>query len=383
MTTFRIKIAAIQMDANPAPTDERLERATRLVTEAAQAGAQLAVLPELFNAGYAYAESNYHCAEPPSGPTVTWLRETAARLNVHLAGSLMLLDRQEVYNALLLYAPDGRMWRYDKLYPWAWERAYFREGRGITIADTDLGRIGMMVCWDVAHPELWRRYAGRVDIILASSCPPDALNGTYLLPGGVQVTADQLGPVMGSMKDSAWLTFGEMFNEQTAWMGVPAVNTVGAGQLELGVPRGTLLLLAMFPLAPRLIRHVPYGSRLRISCDLAPGCKVVDATGRALAELTQDQGEALALAEVSLPASRPCPRGEQPPSRLSRPAYWLSDGLLYGLNVPDYRRGLRRTWGPGMAPIRPSTRRWIGVLGVGALAAVALGLILSRRRQGD
>jgi hypothetical protein len=272
------------------------------------------------------------------------------------------------------------MWRYDKLYPWAWERAYFREGRGITVADTDLGRIGMMVCWDVAHPELWRRYAGRVDLILASSCPPDALNGTYLLPDGGQVTTDQLGPVMGSIRDSAPLVFGEMFNEQTAWLRVPAVNTVGTGQLELDVPYGTLLLLAMLPMAPRLIRYLPYGSRLRMSCGLAPGCKVVDATGRPLVELIQQQGEAWAQAEVSLPEKRPQPGGAQPPSSLSRLAYWMSDGLLYGLSLPGYRRGLRRTWGPGMAPLRASTRKWVGVLGVAVLVATLLGLILKRRR---
>jgi hypothetical protein len=381
----QVKIAAIQMDACPAPAGERLARAEWLVAEAVQAGAQLVVLPELFNTGYAYAESNYRRAEMPDGPTVTWLRETAARLNVHLAGSLMLLDRQEVYNALLLYAPDGRMWRYDKLYPWAWERAYFSEGRDTTVADTDLGRIGMMVCWDVAHPELWRRYAGRVDLILASSCPPDALNGTYHLPDGSQVTTDQLGPVMASIRESAGQAFGEMFAEQTAWLRVPAVNTVGTGELKLDVPHGMLLLMAMLPLAPRticyLLRGLPRGVRLWMSCGLAPGCKVVNARGQPLAELTQKQGEALALAEVSLPASRPRPAGAQPPTRLSRLAYWLSDSLLYGLSIPDYRRGLRRTWGSGMAPAKPAIRWWAGGLGAAVLAITVLGLILRRRRR--
>jgi predicted amidohydrolase len=149
--------AAIQMNVAPAPVPERLARAEGLVLSAAGAGAQLVVLPELFNSGYAYSGVNYRLAEPPDGPTLSWMRRMAARLEVHLAGSLLLLDRGEIDNAMCLVAPDGRVWRYDKQYPWCWESNYFRRGRRITVAETDLGALGMMICWDVVHPRLWRR----------------------------------------------------------------------------------------------------------------------------------------------------------------------------------------------------------------------------------
>jgi predicted amidohydrolase len=337
-----VQIAAIQMGASPAPRVERLKRAERLVVEAAGAGAQLVVLPELFNAGYDYSESNYRRAERLDGPTAVWMRATASRLGLHLAGSLMLVDQDNVYNALLLCAPDGRLWRYDKRYPWGWERAYFREGRGITVADTDLGRIGMLICWDAAHPSLWRQYAGRVDLMLISSCPPDVSNPTYHLPNGDQLTLKQLGPVMASIQGTGRVVFGEMLNEQTAWLGVPAVNTVGVGRLRLNVLHGTVLTLALLPQAPWLIRYLSLSNRMTMSCDVVPGCKIVDAAGRPLVELTQEQGKGLALAKVSLTEVRPSPDGPQPPSRLPLFAYLLSDVVLPALCRSDYRRGLRQ-----------------------------------------
>jgi predicted amidohydrolase len=181
---MKIRIATTQLDAAPAPLAERLGRAERLVTESAAAGAQIVVLPELFNTGYAYRDENFVLAESADGPSAQWMQQISARHGVHLAGSLLLREGQDIYNALLLYAPDGRLWRYDKNYPWAWERAYFREGHAITIAETKLGSIGLMLCWDLAHADLWQRYAGKVDLVLACSCPPNLSDPIYSFPDG-------------------------------------------------------------------------------------------------------------------------------------------------------------------------------------------------------
>lgn len=378
-----IQVAAVQMDAAPAPTDLRLVRAERLVAQAAAAGAQLVVLPEVFNTGYGYTDANHRLAEPLDGPTATWMKNTAARLNIHLAGSLMLLEGDEVYNALLLFAPDGRMWRYDKNYPWGWERGYFRERQGTAIAHTDLGDLGLLICWDVAHPNLWKAYAGRVDMMVVASCPPDISNPVFQFADGRQVTLDQVGPLAAPLQGTGHLVFDEMIRQQAAWLGVPTVATVGCGHVQTPIPNGRLTLLGFALAAPWLARHLPQADRMQLSCGLVEGCQILDAQGQRLAGLTQAQGEAWTIAGVTWSAHKPSPREPQPASPMPWMAYLISDWVLPWLSVPVYRRGLRRVWGRHMAPIRPETRKRVAVLGLIGLLTL-LALILARNwRKGE
>lgn len=334
-----IKTSAIQMDANPASTAERIARADRLIRQAAAAGAQLLVLPELFHLGYGYDERNFARAETLCGPTATWMRDLAAGLDIHLAGSVLLRDGSEIYNSLLLFAPNGQMWRYDKNYPWGWERGYFRGRRNITVAATKLGRIGMLVCWDVAHRNLWRAYAGNVDLMIISSCPPNAGNPTYHFPSGDTVTMDDFGPFMARLKDSAQQVFGPMVNQQTAWLGVPAVATVGTGQIITTIPRGKAAWLAMMLVAPALARYLPEADQLRMSCSIAPGCKVIDATGTIVAEMPQEAGESWTIGTVTIAEHRPQPHSPQPPSTVHPLSYALSDVFLPFLMRKVYNMG--------------------------------------------
>ena len=349
-TDFRAKdgtslsIAAVQMDANPAPTPDRLARAESLVTAAAGAGAQLAVLPELFNTGYSYSLENHARVETLDGPTATWMRDIAARLDIHLAGSLMLLERGDVYNALLLFAPDGRMWRYDKVYPWGWERGSFRGSRQDpkgTVAETDLGNIGLLVCWDAAHLNLWKLYAGRVDLMVICSSPPQVDGAIYHFPNGDRVRHEDMEPKVASTQGETRRVFGDMINQQTAWLGVPAVNSVGCGHIQTDIPRARQIVLGWAVTAPRLFKYLPQASRLQMSCDMVHQCKVVDAGGQVLSGLTREDGEAYTLAQVSLSGSRPTPQEPQPASSIRRLSYFLSDLYLPTIAKSVYREGQR------------------------------------------
>lgn len=368
-----IKAAAVQMDAKPAPVAERLKRAEKMLTKLAKAGAQLVVLPELFNTGYEYSDANYTLAEPLDGATVTWMKAQAAKRGFHLAGSLLLLDGEEVYNSLLLVSPEGKVWRYDKNFPWAWERAYFREGRRTTIAETTLGKFGLLICWDYAHPELWARYAGKVDAMIVASCPPKMTECEVIFPGGERYnTAD--GPKTYTGDD---IPFGTDMNIQSSWLRVPLISTTGTGIFESRMPLAHLSLAGLLATEPHLWKYLPEAPETRLTCGFYPQTKIVDAQGNILGQVTQD-GDQFVVAEIELAETPPRPITYQPKSSFAPYAYFTSDWLTPSLMTWLYRRGYRRQLGRQMAPIDHATKVWAVVVAAALVVGGMIGLTIGK-----
>ncbi|SIS23361.1 Predicted amidohydrolase [Aquipseudomonas alcaligenes] len=151
-----------------------LAAARRLLQQAAEAGARLAVLPENFAAmgrrdlavlGRAEAEGQ--------GPILPWLRQSARDLGLWIvAGTIPLPpDGQPSAKAhacsLLIDEHGERAARYDKLHLFdvdvADSRGRYREsddyafGGRVVVADTPVGRLGLTVCYDLRFPELYSR----------------------------------------------------------------------------------------------------------------------------------------------------------------------------------------------------------------------------------
>ena len=341
-----IQVATTQMDAAPAPLTERLEHAEKLVSDAARSGAQLVVLPELFNIGYAYTDQNFERAEPISGKTSTWMKSTAAHFNVHLAGTILLLENGEIYNSMLLFSPKGQIWRYDKNYPWAWERGYFRERRGMTIAKTELGDLGMLICWDIGHPRVWKQYAGKTDMIVIASCPPDGPNASFEFPNGENLDFGDMGTMMSSLKNAGRSFFGEMVNQQAGWLGVPVVNSGASGRVKTQIPKANTLLKMFILFAPHIRKLLPTARQLQMSCEMIPSCKVVNASGHVLAERMPAHGEGFVLAEVSIGDSKSRPGNQQPNPPMNSMEYLISllnaDFVIPSMMKSVYKNGLMR-----------------------------------------
>jgi hypothetical protein len=371
-----LNMAAIQMDAKPTSLEDRLSRAGTQIAQAAQEGAQLIVLPEIFNIGYAYHDENYSLAETPDGPTTAWMTVQAAEHGVHLAGSLLIREGLDIYNTALLISPEGRVWRYNKNYPWAWERAYFREGHGITIADTSLGQLGLMICWDYAHPDLWRQYAGQVDALVITSCPCKADEPTLEFGDGTRIASNSVAG-MPATRVGTDMVFGQDMDAWAKWLGVPVVNTTASGLFRTKVPASLFTLGGLIAaLQPRLIgKLLTDPSGLIYEAEHQHQTKVINAQGEVVGRVTQ-AGDHFTVATVELADTPPCPVDPEPTIGATDFSRFVSDWFVPTIMIPFYRGGLRKHFGPQYAPVDSRTRMWSVVV----LAALLMGFLWGRRR---
>lgn len=125
----------------------------------------LFVLAEMFSTGFTMTPE--HCAETMDGPTVSWMREQAARRDSALAGSLVIEEGGRYYNRLLFVHPDGRVATYDKRHRFALageDRHYEAGGERVRI-DFRGWRIVPLICYDLRFP-VWCRHPASCDLML-------------------------------------------------------------------------------------------------------------------------------------------------------------------------------------------------------------------------
>ena len=155
-----VQVAVVQFDPQVPNVSANLDRASELIRDAVRQGADLIVLPELANTGYMFEsrEEAYSLAEPvPNGPTMQrWIQE-ARDLNIYLVGSLTEVDGISLYDSAVLVGPNGYIGTYRKTHLWYEEKLFFEPGNlGYPVFSTPIGRIGMLICWDIWFPETFR-----------------------------------------------------------------------------------------------------------------------------------------------------------------------------------------------------------------------------------
>lgn len=166
-----MRVALCQMNSGE-DVDANRHQAGELLEEAADGHADLAALPEVWTY-LGSAGRHREVAEPVPGPTSEWLAQKARTCSMWILGGSILeaVGHGPVFNTSLLFDRSGEVVaRYRKIHlfdvdlpgqPPILESSSYKPGEEIVTAETEFGRVGMSICYDVRFPELYRALVSR------------------------------------------------------------------------------------------------------------------------------------------------------------------------------------------------------------------------------
>jgi N-carbamoylputrescine amidase len=158
-----LRIAVAQYAPSVGDPEHNLTAATHWARAAADAGAQLAVLPELATSGYTFtseAEAERLAEVPGEGPVTSALATICAQSGMHV---VIGVDERGAggarHNSAVVVGPEGVVATYRKLHLFHDEQTWFTPGEDLPVVDLPWGRLGMIVCFDIWFPEPTRALA--------------------------------------------------------------------------------------------------------------------------------------------------------------------------------------------------------------------------------
>jgi predicted amidohydrolase len=161
-----VRVAAIQHDVVWEDRDANLGRLGPMVAAAADDGARLVLLPEMFAVGFSMNPERV--AELPDGPTTEWLVESAARHGLWIGGSIPERGEGRPRNVLVLASPIGVVHRYAKMHPFTYsgEHEQYDAGTELVTVDIDGLRVSLFVCYDLRFGDGFWTLAPDTDLYL-------------------------------------------------------------------------------------------------------------------------------------------------------------------------------------------------------------------------
>jgi len=147
-----------------------IDRCIEMIEKAATEGADLAITIEGVNDFIAYGDTRYsneRTYDSLDGPVVKRFSEAAKKNNIHIVAGLSLSFDEKVYNCAVLFDNKGEIIGvHKKVHLPAGEELTVTPGDKFEVFHTEIGNIGMLVCWDLQYPEAVRELAlGGADLI--------------------------------------------------------------------------------------------------------------------------------------------------------------------------------------------------------------------------
>jgi predicted amidohydrolase len=167
---------------------KNLEVIEKRVKQAKKAGAELIAFPELSLTGYTVRDRAYELAEPvPKGDSVREIERVAKNEDVHIVFGAIERSAKTgsvLHNSAVLVGPKGCVGKYQKMYLPTHsvfeEKRYFRPGYQAKVFETEVGKIGMIICYDIYFPEITRLLSLKgANLIICISASPSVRRGFF------------------------------------------------------------------------------------------------------------------------------------------------------------------------------------------------------------
>ena len=181
-----MRIASIQLNVVEASKEKALEHASQMIRQCR--GADLILLPELWNIGFMSFDRYRSEAETQEGPTLTLLRALARELSCHIhTGSFVEKRGDRFYNSSFLLDPTGEILGcYQKIHLFTYqsqEADILTPGTSVTVIPATFGKFGLATCYDLRFPEFFRKMIdqGAEFFLISSAWPYPRLEHWLLL----------------------------------------------------------------------------------------------------------------------------------------------------------------------------------------------------------
>jgi predicted amidohydrolase len=176
----QIQIALAQISSKRENKNENISKIEKLTIKAHEKRADLVVFPELSLTGYVIRDQLYELAETVPGPSTRRIVDLARKTGMHIIFGMPELSEKTkgtIFNSSIFVGPEGLIGKYRKMYLPTHsifeEKRYFRPGYMAASYDTDIGKIGMCICYDIFFPEVTRltRLKGAQLLVCISASP--------------------------------------------------------------------------------------------------------------------------------------------------------------------------------------------------------------------
>lgn len=175
-TSERIRVALAQQRILP-DREVNIMKGMSLIKRALQVRASMVILPEVFNTGF--YPHNYETVEPELEEELELILRLSKQKDILIIAGVAERDGEDLYNSAVIIHRGEIIGKYRKthLFPLTSEKKNFKAGDKIEVFETPLGKLGILICYEIRFPELFRKLTkmGAEIIVIPAEFPKERI----------------------------------------------------------------------------------------------------------------------------------------------------------------------------------------------------------------